>query len=264
MLLKLPNASLKKVTLLKIMKYTIQSPTVYEQEEEYQTTFKNINSSLSEYGYYYTFDKTKAIKRPNAFVPLCKHGAKIEIMTFLNCNLFKRSFTNKGIGFTYNSKKVEDLIKKSSGQDEAIKILSMDKKQDVVKMESASSDNALTILIDYNEAAVKRYENTINEDNQLGTQNQLPKKVSVTIHDPIEPANLRSNSFEIPLGHTTTVYITPRAREIDESGIELSEKQRKCRLTKDSSELKIFSKYTQEIRDENRIFKNQTYLNDFL
>ena len=137
-------------------------------------------------------------------------------------------------------------------------------KQDVVKMESASSDNALTILIDYNEAAVKRYENTINEDNQLGTQKQLPKKVSVTIHDPIEPANLRSNSFEIPLGHTTTVYITPRAREIDESGIELSEKQRKCRLTKDSSELKIFSKYTQEIRDENRIFKNQTYLNDFL
>ena len=29
-------------------------------------------------------------------------------------NLFKRSYTNKGIGFTYNKMKASDLFKKSS------------------------------------------------------------------------------------------------------------------------------------------------------
>ena len=73
-----------------------------------------------------------------------------------------------------------------------------------------------------------------------------PTKISVSLHNPSEPANLISRNFEIPLGHTTTVYISPRAREIDESGKLLNEKQRNCRLTDDNHELKIFKKYTQE------------------
>ena len=48
------------------------------------------------------------------------------------------------------------------------------------------------------------------------------------------------------LGATTTIYITPSAREIDENGQLLTETQRNCRLSEDTDELKIFNIYTQE------------------
>ena len=47
-------------------------------------------------------------------------------------------------------------------------------------------------------------------------------------------------------GKTTTIYITPRAREIDDSGRLLTESQRVCRLSEDNHQLKIFKVYTQE------------------
>ena len=52
--------------------------------------------------------------------------------------------------------------------------------------------------------------------------------------------------FEIPLGHSTKVYITPKAREIDDSGKDLTEVQRGCRLAKDSKDLDSFNIYSQE------------------
>ena len=60
--------------------------------------------------------------RQNAFVALCKHDTENKILTFENCHLFKRSFTNKGIGFTYNIAKAADLIKKTSNLDETKRI----------------------------------------------------------------------------------------------------------------------------------------------
>ena len=113
-------------------------------------------------------------------------------------------------------------------------------------MKSASSDHALKVFIDYNEEAVRFFENTRTKGNPMGVMNIKPKKVSVALHNPDEPANIRSNSFEIPLGYSTTVYITPKAREIDDSGKELEEIQRNCRLTDDNSDLLIFKKYTRE------------------
>ena len=107
-------------------------------------------------------------------------------------------------------------------------------KEDVKMMKSASSDHALKVFIDYNEEAVNFFENT----RTVGTSGDIkfkPKKVSVALHNPYEPASIRSNSFEIPLGYTTTVYNTPKAREIDYSGKELEEKQRNCRLSDDNS-----------------------------
>ena len=68
----------------------------------------------------------------------------------------------------------------------------------------------------------------------------------MALHDPFEPANLRSKGIEIPLGQSTIVYFTPSAREIDPSGKELDENQRNCRLNDENSDLDIFNKYTQE------------------
>ena len=53
-------------------------------------------------------------------------------------------------------------------------------------------------------------------------------------------------SFEIPLGYSTTVYITPEATEIDEDGMKLTEEKRNCRLEMDHKKIDQFGIYTKE------------------
>ena len=220
------DVNLDKQAFYKLLKYSKQSPTVVEENEEFHFLFKSVNSTLTSKNYYFTSDG-KAQWRQNAFVALCSHGSKIESTTFSNCNLFKRSYTNTGIGFSYNIAKVTDMFKKSSSLDETMRIFNFNMKDNIKMMKSASSDHALKVFIDYNEDAVQLFENTRTVGNPKGVLKFKPKKVSVALHNPYEPASIRSNSFEIPLGYTTTVYNTPKAREIDYSGKELEEKQRK-------------------------------------
>ena len=145
----------------------------------------------------------------------------MEIMTFKNCDLFKRSFTNKGIGYSYNNAKANDLFKQNQDLQNLFKIFFVNEDQDPVKMKSASKKHALVVLVENNDEEVQRFEDI--HEYQL-----KPTEIEVALHNPFQPANFRSESFEIFLGHTSTVYITPTAREIDESGKKLTEEQCTC------------------------------------
>ena len=161
----LDSVASDRKTFMKLMKFTKQSPTVYEDNNEYETIFKDINETLTKYKEYDFLSRLNRIatkQRENAFVALCKHGSNVNKMTFSNCNLFKRSFTNKGIGFTFNNAKVDDLLKKSFGQQDATKVLALNENEKIKKMVSAGSDHALRVLLDYNEEAVQRYAITID------------------------------------------------------------------------------------------------------
>ena len=106
-----------KSSFLKLMKYSKLSPTIYEDEEEYNTIFENINSTLLKHDFIFRSNTDSVFQRQNAFIPLCKYGLDNVIMT---CK-FKRIYTNKGIGFTYNNAKVEDLLKGSSMQEDPVR-----------------------------------------------------------------------------------------------------------------------------------------------
>ena len=96
-----------KNSLLKLMKFSKQNPTMYSDVEDYDSIFFNANATLKMNGFFYSKD----LKRPNGFAALCNHDVDVEKMTFENCNLLRRSFTNKGIGFSYNNAKAADLYK---------------------------------------------------------------------------------------------------------------------------------------------------------
>ena len=50
---KLQNdVSGQREAFLKLMKFTKQSPTFQENEEEFMSVFQSVNKSLSQYGYY--------------------------------------------------------------------------------------------------------------------------------------------------------------------------------------------------------------------
>ena len=110
---------------------------------------------------------------------------------------------------------------------------------------SASPEFALKVLIEKNIEEIDFYEKT-KEINGRGEIKRKPKPVQIVVHEPSKPPNFRTQSFTIPLGHSTTVYITPRATRTDTSGQSLAEDKRRCRLERESEGLKIYKKYSRE------------------
>ena len=76
--------------------------------------------------------------------------------------------------------------------------------------------------------------------NVVGQMKIKPVSVLVVLHDPSQPANMRTKSITIPLGQSSTVYITPSATETDTSGQMLGETQRECRLKQENENLQVF------------------------
>ena len=171
----------------------------------------------------------------------------MENLFFDKCKLFKRSFTNSGLGFTTNNELRNKLYKRGAkefmNQNE---VFFTNNENSPTKMKSASPKDALRLMIEFNREKVEIYENTKRNQSPEGQIYLKPTLVKVALHNPNEPANLRSNVFSIPLGYSTTVYVTPKASETDDSARELTELQRGCRLQEKTEDLDIFNIYTQE------------------
>ena len=162
----------------------------------------------------------------------------METMTFENCNLFKRSFTTQGIGFTFNSIREAMLIKDDFRSTE----FSHNKERDTSLMASTNSKHFLHVVIENNAEEVQEFEKSSSN-----TMKRKPSTVSVSLHNPKEPADTKFipiKSIQVPLGYSTKILITPQARDIDESGMVLTESQRGCRLDEDTDALDIFNVYT--------------------
>ena len=178
--------------------------------------------------------------RSNAFVALCNFDHKVRMMKFSNCDLFKRIFTNKGIGYNFNSEREEILFNEKF----RTKVMFPNTKRNPSLMRSSSSKDSLRVVLEINAEEAQRFEKTKNEGQPEGNQRLKPRPISINIHNPKEIADVRSKSFQIPLGYSTIVYIHPSAREIDEFGKKLTETQRNCRLDTETGDLEIFRIYT--------------------
>ena len=170
---------------------------------------------------------------------MCKFEENVKTMNFENCNLFKRSITTQGLGYTFNNEQEENMLKDKFRNIE----FSPNINRKPSLMRSASSEHSLTVIIEDNAESTKDLEEKKIEDGL----SHRPEKISVSIHSPKEPADTifkPSTSISIPLGHSTTFLIKPKAREIDDSGKQLTESQRNCRLDKDTDKLDIYNIYT--------------------
>ena len=165
---------------------------------------------------------------------MCKFEDSDESMTFENCNLFKRSFTTQGLGFTFNNEEESKLIKEDFRSKLSVNV---NRKPYLMK-----SKHSLTVVIENNAGEVEKYENS-----PFKRFVKKPSELFVSLHNPKEPADLKfipSTSIRIPRGYSTTFLITPKAREIDKSGKELKESQRNCRLDEEVETLDIFNVYS--------------------
>ena len=235
----------KPLALLGLLKYNLQSPIFLEQELEYNQLFENKNATLSKFGYSAMENEKQLKGRPNAFVAVCSFGYDLKDHVFEDCKLFSRSFTNMGIGYTANNQIARKLFKSKHFGMKSNFIFPNDQLFPK-NMTTAGSDYALRVFVENNREEVDHYENTKSLINPVGTMSLMPIERKVTLHNPMEPANLRSNSFSIPLGYSTIVYITPKVRTIDVNAIDLTESERGCRLNNGANDLKIFNAYSKE------------------
>ena len=226
--------------LLKLLKYTKQVPTVWESREEYSAVFGSLERLEQLEGFYPrpSEDQDK-YKRLNAFVGLCRFEGRPAVMTFRTCDLFRRSFTNKGLGYSFNTEKTERLLQAGAALQTQIKTLHLSPGAEPRLMTGASPHHALTVIVENNLEEIFLYEKSLNK-------RMKPKPVAVVLHDPSQPGNILTKSLEIPLGHSSKVYITPTATVTDQTAMTLSERKRNCRLRSEAGGLKIFQLYSRE------------------
>ena len=121
----------------------------------------------------------------NPFVTMCKFEENVQKMTFENCNLFKRSFTTQGMGYTFNNEREENLIKNVYRNKEFLH----NTKRNPSLMKYTSTDHSLIAIINSNFEEVQIHENLAG-DTKKDDIGPKPKEIYVSVHNPKEPADI--------------------------------------------------------------------------
>ena len=119
-------------------------------------------------------------------------------MRFDNCNLFKRSFTTQGIGYTFNNEIEENIISREYRNPH----FSPNINRHPSLMKYTNIHHTLTVIIDNNAEEVDKYENIVGSES-AGEMIHKLKDISVSLHNPKEPADnnfIPTTSVQISLG----------------------------------------------------------------
>ena len=108
---------------------------------------------------------------------------------FEKCNIFFRSFTNKGLGYTFNNEVTNEMFKIGDHK-KVIDALNINYQRKPKMMTSAGAEHSLNVLLENNADEVKNFESF--EDHT-----RKPRKASVTLHSSLEPANPRKIYLDI-------------------------------------------------------------------
>ena len=119
---------------------------------------------------------------------MCKFEENVKTLAFENCDLFKRSYTTQGLGYTFNNEQEENMLKDKFRNIE----FSPNINRKPSLMRSASSEHSLTVIIEDNAESTKDLEEKKIEDGL----SHRPEKISVSIHSPKEPADTTVNRFQ--------------------------------------------------------------------
>ena len=102
---------------LKLMKYSIQAVHFQESEEEESRVFQNLTEAFTDSKYFLKQLSYRTRRNFNNYIPLCQYADDPEEMTFRNCDLFRRSMSNRGLSFTFNSDKFWNIYQKNTFAD---------------------------------------------------------------------------------------------------------------------------------------------------
>eukprot|EP00095_Tigriopus_kingsejongensis_P009175 maker-scaffold145_size311916-snap-gene-1.10 protein:Tk09175 transcript:maker-scaffold145_size311916-snap-gene-1.10-mRNA-1 annotation:"GE16304" len=224
--------------ILKIMQHGQQPPVFRSSIPELGMVQRDASLALP---YTLVGDSSRPAKvnlNPRVFE--CQYNKIPSYPTPNNCNWFSRSFTDEGIGYSFNTGPFWDhhqvtdynsLFYRNMFPDERI---SWDK---IAIPETSGKDYGLSMTLQLNDYLATA--------EKVLKQGRVFPVFKVAIHDPNTPADLRSGGIEIEPGYLSTFLITPSETATSEAVKELEPTRRECRFKSEIEGLKIFKQYTQ-------------------
>ena len=98
---------------LKLMKYSVQSIHFQDSADEENRVFGEIEKAFEPSSFNLKPRGPATRRNFNNLIPLCQYAGIPEEMRFANCDLFRRSFSNLGLSFTFNADKFWQIYQKS-------------------------------------------------------------------------------------------------------------------------------------------------------
>ena len=228
---------LEKVLIL--MKYAIQSPHFSQTIEEI-TWETDIASGLLQDYEIAPFNMSRFWNK-NPRVYKCQYDQEPDTtLKMIYCDLFTRSYTNEGFGYTFNAGNFWKRHKESNEFNQMFhKIMfpfnknhSNDK---VIYPEAIGEIHGLSLALMLNKHEAADFEKEGKE---------LPS-IKLTIHDPKKPGDMQGTGVLVHPGYITTFLVTTSQVMSSEDIQRLEKGRRKCVFPFENDGMDIFSEYTQ-------------------
>ncbi len=223
--------------ILSLMKYAIQSPHFTQSLRETENDLAMANEYFMTKTY--NLSRVSDLVNTNPRVFTCKYNGNFpSLFGDTRCNIFKRSLTNEGFGYTFNS---VDFWSKHNKKNQ-FNHLFFD------TMFPASTNDQVyypeAIGVDYGlffTVQLSRFEKEALQNNK-----RIFPKVRLAIHDPKVPADLRGSGIDVQPGYVTTFFVTPNKVKSSDDMKAIEVERRGCMFDFENGGLNIFANYTQK------------------
>ena len=132
---------------LKLMKYSIQAVHFQESQEEESRVFQNITDAFADSKYFLKELSNRTRRNFNNYIPLCQYAGDPEEMTFENCDLFRRSMSNMGLSFSFNTNKYWNIYQRNNYNELFNRIMYPNVEKSVYFPDSSGPDYRLRFLL---------------------------------------------------------------------------------------------------------------------
>ena len=225
-------------TVMKVMKYAVQAPHFKQDRDEFKADFDRAEDYID----YQFLPRDKSPESFNPRIFMCQYSQEPNEMSPDNCKKaqFYRSFTNEGMGYSFNNGQFWNRHIRNEANELFYKIMAPEYNANVTDyLYPLTSGPAygLTIVLQLN----KYQEFAAQSDRSI----EKAPKFKVAIHNPAMPADLRSGGVEVEAGYLSTFLITSSQLLTSEGVKGLEQSRRKCRFPSESEGLKIFKQYSQ-------------------
>ncbi len=213
-------------TVLKIMKYMVAPPSrkIIKQSER-----KDLLNILKEFKYKLS---DNILNNVNPVVLACKHE---EHLLDSDCGLFRKMYTNMGIGYTFNNAPFTKMFQNTTDNMAFFK--------EMHQLEEYNGQDSPKEILSNGKGY--SFEFVFSHTGDGGTRESTDKKPKLMIHDPDMTAEANSEVAVLEAGMTYDISIIPSVTVTDSKGLQLGPKERKCLDKSEGEGLKIFGQYTQ-------------------
>ncbi len=224
------------VKMYKMLKQIIAPSSMYVHEKSEQADMIKVREIISTNFPYYLNNDTLI----NEYGPIiaCNFVHMTNYTWDRECDLFSNIFTTSGIGYSFNHENFWSLYKNTTGNSAFYKEMhEKDKRTDsVLPIARVGLYNSFDFLV---------WHKPYGYDSHHASSHDAAKKIYLSIHDPAQVPNLKSNGVQIEPGLWYEIVVYPSVTVTDETGLALHPERRNCLSKKENHDLKTFNIYSQ-------------------